>query len=246
MIISHKYRFIFVKTAKTAGTSIEVLLSQICEEEAVVTPFAFPEAAHRPRNFKGRFNPLPEVIYILRSGAVRVHLRETLEDYRAGIRFRNHTPAWRIRCRVEPQIWRDYFKWCVVRNPFETVLSGWHYYRFKMHKDISLNDYLVLLKKRKERKLYGVGSFPLNWYNYTDLRSGQVLVDRIAKYENLEDELRLIFRELRIPFRGGLSIRAKGNIRRDKRSYRDVLTCEWRRLIEELFREELEQHGYSY
>lgn len=36
MIISHKHKFIFVKTKKTAGTSIETLLASICGEEDII------------------------------------------------------------------------------------------------------------------------------------------------------------------------------------------------------------------
>lgn len=51
MIVSLAHRFVFIKTIKTAGSSIEVLLSQCCEEQAIVTPLYPPEAGHRPRNF---------------------------------------------------------------------------------------------------------------------------------------------------------------------------------------------------
>ena len=38
MILSHKYKFIFLKTNKTAGTSIELALSKFCEAEDIITP----------------------------------------------------------------------------------------------------------------------------------------------------------------------------------------------------------------
>ena len=59
MIISHKYRFIFVKTLKTAGTSIEVFLSQHCGPDDVVTPILPHVEPHRPRNHDGFFNHIP-------------------------------------------------------------------------------------------------------------------------------------------------------------------------------------------
>ena len=59
MIISHKYRFIFVKTFKTAGTSIEVFLSQHCGPNDVVTPILPHVEPHQPRNHEGFFNHMP-------------------------------------------------------------------------------------------------------------------------------------------------------------------------------------------
>jgi hypothetical protein len=59
MIVSHKYRFIFVKTLKTAGTSIEVFLSQHCGPDDVVTPILPHVEPHRPRNHEGFFNHIP-------------------------------------------------------------------------------------------------------------------------------------------------------------------------------------------
>jgi len=38
MIISHEHKFIFLKTKKTAGTSIELALSELCGLDDVITP----------------------------------------------------------------------------------------------------------------------------------------------------------------------------------------------------------------
>ena len=38
MIVSHRYRFIFLKTNKTAGASIEIALSRFCDSEDIITP----------------------------------------------------------------------------------------------------------------------------------------------------------------------------------------------------------------
>ena len=37
MIASHQHRFIFLKTRKTAGTSVEIALSKVCGPDDVIT-----------------------------------------------------------------------------------------------------------------------------------------------------------------------------------------------------------------
>jgi hypothetical protein len=59
MIISHKHKFIFVKTVKTAGTSIEVFLSQHCGPLDIVTPIFPTVESHTPRNHQGYYNHMP-------------------------------------------------------------------------------------------------------------------------------------------------------------------------------------------
>lgn len=59
MVISHKYRFIFIKTVKTAGTSIEVYLSDKCGDVDSFTPIHPPVSRHRARNYGHFYNHMP-------------------------------------------------------------------------------------------------------------------------------------------------------------------------------------------
>ncbi len=62
MIVSHEHEFIFIKTRKTAGTSIEVFLGPLAGETAIVTRNLEERGVvHRARNYTRRFNPLPEL-----------------------------------------------------------------------------------------------------------------------------------------------------------------------------------------
>ena len=47
MIVSHKHKFIFIKTVKTAGTSLEVALSEFCGSKDIITKIAPDDEEYR-------------------------------------------------------------------------------------------------------------------------------------------------------------------------------------------------------
>jgi len=229
MIISHKYKFIFVKTAKTAGTSVEVFLSKYCDDRDVVTPIIPPEQSHQPRNFSGYFNPIPEILSHKPHQAFRTFtnlLRKKI--------FYNHISASLIKSRIPKSIWDNYFKFCIERNPWDKTLS--HYYFVKSKKsNLSFDEYM---QKRK---------FPFNYPYYTDgMSHKKIIVDEVVKYENLFEGLKGICDNLGIPFRSFLDVKAKTSHRLDRRPYQEVFSNKHRSVVEESFRREIEMHGYKF
>lgn len=136
MIISHKHRFIFVKTKKTAGTSIEIALSKICGKEDIITPILSEDESIRAA--LGYRSPQNYTI-----GGVQ--------------RFYNHSPARVARALLGEDVWATYFKFCFERNPWDKVIS-WYFWRHKTEPRPSLSWFI---QSGAAARVGGPGGFDL-------------------------------------------------------------------------------------
>ena len=233
MIISHKYQFIFLKTAKTAGTSVEIALSRFCGPNDIITPVS-PEDELK-RQAAGGIAPQNYLVSPLRY--TPLEWWKKLTRGKPALRFYNHIPARKVKRRIGSDIWDRYYKFCVERNPWDRVIS--HYYWQQRHRNadqtLSIMDFLdsddTRSLKKKGFELYTL--------------EGEVAVDKICRYESLEDELEEVRLQLGLPEPLELP-NAKSGIRKDKRHYSEVLSEAEKARIAELFRDEIELMGYEF
>jgi len=99
MIASFSNNFIFLKTRKTAGTSVEIILSTWCSGGDLCAPIS----------------RLDEVTRAELGG----HPSTAVFN---GHRFFNHMPASTVR-RLLPDLWNTAFKFTVERHPYEKLVS---------------------------------------------------------------------------------------------------------------------------
>jgi hypothetical protein len=231
MIISHEHRFIFLKTRKTAGTSIEIALSRYCGDWDVITPIGPPkeEALRKELSGRGAQNfRMPSSMHALKDGEP-FSARKT--DYG------NHMPARKVRAMIGPAIWDEYFKFCFERNPWDRAIS--QYYsdiwstRNERRPRPSLLEYL---RSTANGRLSNFWIYSIH---------GDIAVDHVGLYENLNSELERITALLNLPGKLELS-RAKGHIREDRRHYREVMGREERSIIERACAREIAHFGYSF
>ena len=208
MIISHRHKFIFIKTNKTAGTSIEIALSKFCGPDDIITPIDAKDEAIRqkfgsrgPQNYTG---------------------------------FYNHISAEEIKKKIDEKVWKEYFKFCVERNPWDRFIS---FYYFKNPKEprpelsAYIDDPIV-----NNLKKYG-------YHNYTI--NDEVVVDKICLYENLKAELEEVRKLLELPSALELP-HAKGGFRKDKRHYTEKLDASTETKIAKIFSEEIKLFNYTF
>ena len=213
---------------KTAGTSVEVYLSQHCGKNDIVTPIEPHVEPHVARNYRGLWNPIPDLFDNDDRG-----IRRNLRDFLKLWKFFNHIPASSIQRRVPPEIWNTYYKFCIERNPWDKTLSDYYMFNDRAEGKLTLDDYL------------GKGRFCLNYPKYTDM-GGKLIVDRVIKYETLSDSLGEIFEKVGVPYSGALDVKAKSEHRKDSTHYSDVLNEKQSQLIEKAFSKEIKMHGYTY
>ena len=104
MIVSRAHRFVFIKTRKTAGTSIEIALSRHCGPADLVTRISADDEELRAA-----------------AGGVGPQNDDTDPSSYA------HMGARRVIEVIGRETWDDYFTFAVERNPFDVVASSFRY-----------------------------------------------------------------------------------------------------------------------
>ncbi|MBP0617054.1 hypothetical protein [Jiella mangrovi] len=138
MIASFSNNFIFLKTRKTGGTSVEIVLSSWCDAGDVCTVVS----------------PVDEVTRASFGGILPV------EEYK-GAKVFNHMNAAHVR-KIFPTLWRDAFEFTIERHPYEKVISRVYWrigrrggnvdqeYEAELERTLQMGDFV-------DRDLYSIG-----------------------------------------------------------------------------------------
>jgi len=228
MIVSHEHRYIFLKVSKTAGTSVEIALSKYCGDQDIITPISEADEklrkAVRGRSPQNHLAP-PEGHWIRRF---------RLGPDRRRLRYKNHMTAQSVKQEIGESIWDEYFKFCIARNPWDRVVSQYYY----THRKEPRPPLAEFLDSKPLQRLQRQG-FEL----YTI--DGRVAVDRVCRFERLEEDLEEVRLKLGLPEKLALP-RAKSSYRVDKRSYREIFNPREADTIRATFQDEISLLGYEF
>lgn len=239
MIVSHKHRFIFVKTHKTAGSSLEVALAQECGSEDIVSHMEDNIGSGVPRNYGPESWLGPAY-----NGSKWVRKVVDRHSPLLGAFYYEHMPASRIKTLVGPDLWDSYFTFCFERNPWDKAVS---YYLWKQQgqgRDMpSFSQYIQDKPHRlpRDARLY----FDDHDDRDDSNQSSQVLVDRVFEFRDLPMALQALRERLDLKLPEPLP-REKTGVAVQRRPYQDYYDERSKVRIAELFSREIALMNYQF
>lgn len=234
MLLSHRKKFIYTKTVKTAGTSVESYFEKYC----------MPEGEWEFLHNRDEYESETGII-----GYRGLGVTEELKWY-------NHMPAANIKCQVGDEIWNSYFKFCIVRNPFDKLVSYFNMQEMRLKTDLNLTlkkkfKFFLqnLLKTEKKNKIKRfkkmIKSDGLFYDGNKYLINEQICVDYFILYEDLENGIKHVCNYLDIPFEPeNIPLLKAENKHRDI-SLEEYYDNECIEIVKNLYKLEIEKFGYK-
>lgn len=215
-MISASKQFIFIHVPKTGGNSLQELLLEYSDDKVAL----YSENQDGTERFE-----------IKSSYSAKLKKHSILRDYKA---------------YLKPEAYVKYYKFAVVRNPWERAISLYFSPIFK-RTEFSEKEFLKSLRSCRplayyvnEINLFEKLTAKLGFFKGTNynLRSQ---VDLILRFENLEEDLEYLKRELNIELKK-LQHRNK-SIRKD---YKNYYTPKTRDIVYKKFKNEIIEFGYTF
>lgn len=216
MLVSHPKKFIYIKTVKTAGTSIEVALQENC----VAPDFEF--SGIKTGAIESDFG----IVGARGSGVT-------------GEKWYNHMPALKIRDNLPEEVWEGYFKFCNIRNPWDKTVSWFHF----KHPEIKKNGEDEIVQAFRSW-LDGQAGRDIGRDTSIYFIDGTPVCDDYIRYETLADDYHRICEKLGL--REHPVPKLKTLQRGKAIAYQKYYDAALRDSIGELYSQEIARFGWSF
>jgi len=214
MLISYSHQFIFFHIPKTAGNSIHAMLD----------PYAHFTTKRIVNRVLSRF---------------RLNRHFAKIPHKKFKTYNRHVTAQELQNLIPKNAFSNFYKFAFVRNPWDWQVSLYHYIlktpNLEMYEIVnSLRDFDEYLNWRvkKAKKLQR---------DFIADDAGNLMVDFVGKFENLQDDMRKVCSHLNLNFT--LLPHLNRSSHKDYRFYYTPQTVD---LISKAFREDIELFGYNF
>jgi hypothetical protein len=246
LILSKKFRFVFIKGKRVGGTSVEIALSTICGSRDIITPIAPIDELQRipiggrARNYAAAREPEDAYIQQIQTSPRHALAQVSVPKER----YYNHMPLREIIAVFGPSV-SSFEIVCVERSPFAKILS-WANWLASAEAYLSggkLQTDLKALRCSVDR-IFDTGEFAevknIDLYRSEDGR----VAARALRHETLEADLRT-FLNSRGVSKLPMLPQAKAGLMSDRLDPREFFSKDQLRRINDVFGDEFDTFSYS-
>ena len=230
MIISHKHKFIFMKTRKTAGTSIQTALTDFCGIDDIITPDIDSVGRNIDKScWNGHPHPhLWDVRNLVGEDIFNSYFKFAFVRNPFDVSVSRF--YWNINGKGQTgyDLTKDGFNKWVDKYTLSSIFHKAEYYAINMAYPFLFSDNFV--------------NNDHSMINY-DLSGRAFDLDYVGRYENLVDDFDEICDILNL---GKISLPNKKVATREKRSYKDMYTEDSINKVTKAFSVDLDLLGYGF
>jgi len=211
LIISKKNKLIFFHIPKNAGTTVS---DALLKNENYYYPWVILYKIKRKLKKKDNF--------FFDNFQKKIHL------------FISHETVKTIEKKISSEIYDNFFKFAVVRNPYSRFVSRYNYMKStNTLKELNFPEFL-----KKHVKLALIAD---QQYKFLLNKNGKIGVDKIIKFENFDEEMTELSKliNLKLSKFKKLNISTMGN-------YKNYYDNNTKKIVEEFCKEDLEFFNYSF
>lgn len=157
---------------------------------------------------------------------------------------RKHDPAKKVRAVLNLNIWSTYYKFAFVRNPFDWMVSLYHYIkkdkrdpRHMLAQKLTFKEFALWFSKASPKR------YPARkgQKSYVTNATGSIILDFVGRLENFNTDFNTICKKLNIK---NMAI-PRVNTTKHK-SYPEYYDEEAQKCVTWMFREDLEFFNYKF
>lgn len=216
MIVSHEHRFIFLRTEKTASTSLTSALREMVGDEAFSTDLRRPGWAKYS---------------LIHHGALKRQMPELFG-------LHPHATVRQARRVLGKKIFDNYFKFSVERNPWDRQVSLY------VHREWKKGNRDANFDRDMRSTVYRATEYTRlnNWSIYAI--GDTIVADRVLRYEDLSNELQRLLRSLGLS--GAIDLPVRRRYAADRPHYSRYYSDETRELVANWYAREIQAFGYEF
>lgn len=224
MLISHLHKFIYLKSKKTAGTSVEIFLQKYCIDPDKINQFN--RLVKYNKNILNLNEKESENKYgIIGSRGRGMHKKNKI--------WYHHKTAKDIKNEIGEDLFNNYLKICNVRNPYDLAVSMYEWKKSQNNIKESFSEFLLNTKWQDKLK------------SNIDIWSIDEKYDfEYIRFENLEEDLLNILKKLNIKKN---SINLQHYKKMDRLPYQEYYkNQESIDIVSRIYKKEIELFNYKF